>query len=1018
MTPARAALRDGTFDATNRYSAVGCVPGAIDVEAPGGDLCASGTLISPNIFMTSAHFGDPDPAVPRAGVVRFGPSVGVGDTFDQVAVVDCFYMSLGGPRNCREGLPNDSTAGEARAFPPDQCPAGEPKFWVLQRRVTSDAPSGIAVTPIPLALENPDGSFGPAYWDGRAITDVGYGGTGRPRVVRRFVSARGYSTGPVTSVCGVGAGPATLLESAMGTTARVESGDSGGPILGMYPSSGVRSASDRVIGQHAFGGAAGGGIAASAVHVEWVAVARAFLDPDGDGYHRGELDAHVPGNVDDDGDGLSETGDGGPTNNDNCTPAQSLGGASTANRDQLDSDGDGIGDVCDVCPRNYDPDQEPCTDRTTGAPVGRRCGTDIDGDTVRDECDNCPTDSNPMQTDTDPTTPTGDACDPDADGDGIRDRIDNCPNVFNVDQSANCNVDTETVVRGDACDTSPCPVTNDRSREVLTGVDSVLFANDIVVGRGVAGVEPGVFVAEGTAATMFRWCPCAAATDDSVATRLLCDTATVRCRRFAAARAADGSNWQAMRLAFGPGERFDTPAPEMDPELVLNYTSPERSLDPAFTASQSFDAVWDFVADAAPIPGAIETDARGHESVRAVIWSRATRYLPTPPPIPGLDTFPPLECSAAGTCPPVLAEDPSSGFWSGRVERREARLPDPSPPPFVRVLIPREQCAICVSTFPRGYLPMPQCLVDGCGDPEVWIRVRGGDLDVTPAFSAAARRAMLQSGWQWISPAEPFEILAPSAPRLVAWDPVSRRVMESLVERGGVLQPLRQGPNDGPPFPDGPPIGLRAAAAGNSSSAAPTSQRAVLLRGNSATLVLLGSGDARLPSTGYEIVSAATSMTRVVPLAGEAPRMVLAAQLAARTEAALVLDETRGHGPHRARLLWVDLDRRRSSVLAAFPRLGVFDRHGIAATPDGDFVLVASSRARRGHVVLHLRASATGLSVRGWASGSGTLAGTVDASRMGISFPIDPGRGRPWTMIGYSMSELREASIDRLRDCM
>lgn len=856
-------------------------------------------------------------------------------------------------------------------------------------------------------MGNPDGTVDPAYWHGHSIVDVGYGAPTPPRVVRRYDAAEGYAVPPITSTCGIGEGAPRPVDLLIGTTARAEPGDSGGPLLGDYPADSAHPAGPRVIGMHWLGGTASGSLSSSAVHGDWVNAVRQLLDPDGDGYQKGELDAHVPGNIDADGDGLSESNASGvDTNNDNCDPAQSLGDASTANPDQLDSDGDGLGDVCDLCPVVYDPGQESCVDRSTGERVGLNCAvSDRDGDTVPDRCDNCPDEENATQTDTNPDTPAGDICDDD-DDDDVPNHLDNCPAVRNVDQSANCNEDTETVVRGDACDTNPCPVTNDRSREVLAGADSVLFANDVIDGFGVAGVEPDVFVGEGTGATAFRWCPCSQATDDSVQSRLLCDNADVGCRRFADARASEGSSWRPMRMTFGSRERFDAG------ELVLDYTDPARALDPAFSSSRSFEAVWDFVSDGSDLD-VIETDVRGHESLRAVVWARATRYLPTPPSIPGRDVFTPLGCSASGTCPAVVPEDPASGFWSGRVERREARRPDPDPPPFVHVLIPREHCAICISAFPRGYLPMPQCLVDGCDDPEVWIRVAGGDLDVTPAFSTAARAAMLHSEWQWVSPAEPPEVLTSGAARLVAWDPAARQVRQTLVVRNGIVELLAQGPQ-GPP-PDGPPIGLRAASAGVTPIA---SARTPLLRGNLGTLVLLGSGDDRAASSTVDLVSLASGSAHGISLRGEGPRRVLAAQLAAREQAALVLDESRGHGPHRARLLWVDLDRRESSVVAAFPRLGVFDRYGIAATPDGDFVLVASSAALRRHVVLQLRANATGVAVLRWTSGAGTLAGAVQASRAGISLPVHAGRSSPWTVIGYRMTDLRSADIRRLRDCL
>ena len=77
---------------------------------------------------------------------------------------------------------------------------------------------------------------------------------------------------------------------------------------------------------------------------------REWLDPDGDGYYLGELDAwdglggpmgpNDPSHcIDVDGDCLG--------NNDNCD--------AVSNIDQLDTDGDGIGDACDLCPLTWEP---------------------------------------------------------------------------------------------------------------------------------------------------------------------------------------------------------------------------------------------------------------------------------------------------------------------------------------------------------------------------------------------------------------------------------------------------------------------------------------------------------------------------------------------------------------------------------------------------------------------------------------------------------------------------------------
>ena len=213
-----------------------------------------------------------------------------------------------------------------------------------------------------------------------------------------------------------------------------------------------------------------------------------FLDPDGDGVHRGFIDARLssgaarPGYVDADGDGLSEyrvvTGTPGvdgcieavpplpgqcwmPTRNDNCGPPPGAGPMRGSfyhysDTTQRDRDGDGVGDVCDVCPAAWDASQQSCpaardltaaqsprgTPIRRGEPVGllcaRRMNDNDDGDGFLDAfCDNCPGVENDQT---------------DSDGDGLGDACDICPDDPNPDQDPT-DEDGDSVP--DACDNCP-----------------------------------------------------------------------------------------------------------------------------------------------------------------------------------------------------------------------------------------------------------------------------------------------------------------------------------------------------------------------------------------------------------------------------------------------------------------------------------------------------------------------------------------------------------------------------------
>ena len=239
-----------------------------------------------------------------------------------------------------------------------------------------------------------------------------------------------------------------------------------------------------------------------------------FLDPDGDGIHRGRLDARdqfgnpLPGYVDADGDGLSEyrvspSGTPGvapcidspgrpgecwiPTLGDNCAPPPGEAVRwGFQNPTQRDVDGDSVGDACDVCPSVWDPEQAACPAARSmlaaespsgvrvarGQPVGLACAAqvdarDVDGDGELDAfCDNCvppagtPESEYPLY-----------ANQPDSDGDGVGDFCDICPSVANASQDPT-DADSDGVP--DACDNCPpsrCAIPGDCANPAQTDDD-------------------------------------------------------------------------------------------------------------------------------------------------------------------------------------------------------------------------------------------------------------------------------------------------------------------------------------------------------------------------------------------------------------------------------------------------------------------------------------------------------------------------------------------------------------------
>ncbi len=192
-----------------------------------------------------------------------------------------------------------------------------------------------------------------------------------------------------------------------------------------------------------------------------------------------------------------------------------------------DVDNDFVNDDCDICPDDYNPNQEDydndylgdaCDDcydsdfdgygdsglTITGClsstnydncpDMANADQSDVDSDDVGDVCDNCPDSANSNQLDTD-SDGLGDACDNcpndynpdqslDTDGDGIPDACDNCPYVAN-----NSQVDSDSDGKGDVCDcygesTDAWEATFDLSTlDALYGIDQTPQGTYIVAGQ-------------------------------------------------------------------------------------------------------------------------------------------------------------------------------------------------------------------------------------------------------------------------------------------------------------------------------------------------------------------------------------------------------------------------------------------------------------------------------------------------------------------------------------------------------
>jgi len=145
------------------------------------------------------------------------------------------------------------------------------------------------------------------------------------------------------------------------------------------------------------------------------------------------------------------------------------------NPDQEDTDLDGFGDSCDICPLDPDNDVDEdgfCANEDNCPTIYNPLQEDPDGDGYGTACDNCPDNFNANQIDTDGDN-IGDSCDicpfdysNDFDGDGICGDIDNCPGVYNPDQA-----DTNGNDIGDVCEGCCVGLTGNIDCDSLDQVD-------------------------------------------------------------------------------------------------------------------------------------------------------------------------------------------------------------------------------------------------------------------------------------------------------------------------------------------------------------------------------------------------------------------------------------------------------------------------------------------------------------------------------------------------------------------
>jgi len=390
----------------------------------------------------------------------------------------------------------------------------------------------------------------------------------------------------------------------------------------------------------------------------------------------------------------------------------------------------------------------------------------------------------------------------------------------------------------------------------------------------------------------------------------------------------------------------------------------------------------------------------------------------------------PLTGCARFTCPP-LDRPLASHYWSGAVREHTVRVPFPAPiDPIIVAFLPARACPECGHAFPNPWLVDP-CFfdLDRCERPGLSARFVGqADIDLTEAFSPAARAALLDKSLDWVAPSEPLRGLPPDTPVLAALGRTGDVFGARLV--AGLDGTMRlDTPND--PIP--PPIiepPFEPVAPFPTFDPGPRAEHGVGYWASRGRLIVAGGRRLETGELPRDVWAYWFSDETWVPVplrAGSGPGRVLAATVDYTSASLVVLDfvedeAARGRGrgasprpPERVRLLRIGLELGGVAEIASWPRRGEHTSFGLATAPDGSFYLVASHDRAHRWLVLRVALGEDHVRVLGHARGAGALEGRPHGSGAGVSFLVRHSDGS-LDPTGVRVGELRRpipALLDR-----
>lgn len=650
-----------------------------------------------------------------------------------------------------------------------------------------------------------------------------------------------------------------------------------------------------------------------------------------------------------------------------------------------DNDRDTIPNACDNCPGVPNIMQDDCDGNSVpGVGGGDACAPDDDADGHPNACDNCAR-FNPSQSDCDEDG-VGDACEEDRDGDSRTDDCDNCPGVANYDQ-ADCNYDAihEVNLRrrvrglpalpevGDVCDPDPCGDTHVEERETRRGSERTIHFDEVQV-DAIRAHAPAVDAVNG-----FRFCPCDLATDRTFASRRAC-VVRAGCTVddvLAYDRREERAPW-AWTSIDGPGLGDGRAGREVE----LPHTAPATgAFAPDLTAvwnlyptdARRYDALfpdWSGTT-VAPYSGVFWTHTAGVARTDFDFETRlrTSHYLSDAFPV----AFTTTSLPAGGDCFDGLVPFAGAFDWHGRI-------------PFLG-----RNCGL--SDLPLGFLvgqaflpPLP-----GTDVPEVDLLGQPGN---------------------WVAVSEPAGLLPDDGLRYVSLGELGD-LLTIVDQRGtGFVQRGASCPNC-PPCPQCDPIAPLARARGLEPDG--ELETIPVLSALRDTVWLIESGSDSTPRLlTRRLGEGAARDPRDLPALGR----VLAAVYSPREDVIWLVDErVNGMRPVRraARLVALQPDTGRVTVVATWTRVTSNDRFALALEPSGGMYLVAGVARSRSHAVVRLDPSLrrSRVSVLGVRVGVGTpVPGMARANDGEVSILVEGPIVRSQRVVEHSARSFRGGGIE------